>query len=221
MKETELAEKVVIWLQDYQWEVYQEVQIFSASEVADIVAVQNKIVWVIECKTSFSLAVIAQANKWKDYSHYSSIAVPQVRASTGSQFGNTVLRRFGVGKLELGLYERGIREITKPQLNRKAMADRFLCVLSEKHKTFAKAGNNEGLRFTPFQDTCSQIAREVAQNPGLTIKELLTRIRHHYASPESARSSLLHWANAGKIRGIEVRQEGKYIKFYPKEEEKR
>ena len=65
MKETVLAEKVIAWLEDYGWDVYQEVQIFPAGEVCDIVAVQNRIVWAIETKTTFCLAVIAQAEKWK------------------------------------------------------------------------------------------------------------------------------------------------------------
>lgn len=68
--ETDLAEKVVEWLQAQQWEVFQEVQLDSFGRIADIVAVSGPLLWVIECKTSQSFAVFEQAFQWKMYANY-------------------------------------------------------------------------------------------------------------------------------------------------------
>ena len=73
-KEADLAKVVVSWLNEQHWDVYQEVQIHGFGGVADIVAVQGPLVWVIECKTSLSLTVMEQASVWRV--HFRSVAVP-------------------------------------------------------------------------------------------------------------------------------------------------
>ena len=50
IKETEIAEIVIDWLEKQHWDVYQEVPVNSG--FADIFAVRNGLVWVIETKTS-------------------------------------------------------------------------------------------------------------------------------------------------------------------------
>ena len=61
--ERELAAPVVEWLSAQHFEVYQEVELHS--RVADIVAVDGKRVWVIECKRTMSLDLLDQANRWR------------------------------------------------------------------------------------------------------------------------------------------------------------
>lgn len=73
--EQALAQHVIDWLEAQHWDVYQEVPLHGGgSKTADIVAVRNGLVWVIECKTTLSLAVMAQASSWNV--HLRSIAVP-------------------------------------------------------------------------------------------------------------------------------------------------
>ncbi|HBD94493.1 MAG TPA: hypothetical protein DC057_10030, partial [Spirochaetia bacterium] len=73
IKETEIAEIVIDWLEKQHWDVYQEVPVNSG--FADIFAVRNGLVWVIETKTSLSFDVMEQA--FRREVHYRSVAVPK------------------------------------------------------------------------------------------------------------------------------------------------
>lgn len=207
--EIEVAARVVQWLQDHDWEVYQEVQINSYGAVADIVATFNNLTWVIEVKTGLNIAVIAQAVHWTRYAHYVSVAIPSGHYHS---FFDDILKWKGIG-LILNLWES-----IRPRLNRKAYSDKLRRSLCNEHKTFAPAGNADGRRFTPYQNTCLQVAREVVAMPGITVKELIGRIDHHYGSISTARSCILRWAEAGYIKGVRVERDGSFIRFYPVQE---
>ena len=77
MKEQELASYIVSYLENENWEIFQEVQFRSYGNIADIVAVKDNKLWIIESKTTLSFKVLEQARRWK--CHYRSIAVPSVR----------------------------------------------------------------------------------------------------------------------------------------------
>lgn len=225
MKETDLAKSVVDWMRFNKWEVYQEVQQSAYSAIADIVAVRNDQVWIIECKTSLSFDVVAQANHWRfyQYAHYISIAVPMCRRSKGRCLAFDVLRHYGIGLLEVSKYsgdniENTVWENIKPQLTENPSSIKFIknC-LHEKHKTYAAAGNAEGKRLTPYTLTCDNVVEELKKQPGLTSREIVERIQHHYGSDTSARGNLLQNAKAGNIRGVTVKQDGRVYRFYLKE----
>lgn len=79
--------------------------------------------------------------------------------------------------------------------------------LKPEHKTHAKAGAiGAGGRWTPFRDTCEQLARLVREQPGLTVKQAVDQIKHHYSTPSTARSSLTAWIADGKVPGVEMRR---------------
>lgn len=216
MKETELAKKVVNWLRDYKWDVYQEVEIYTTGCIADIVAVQNGLNWIIECKTTMSLSLIRQAYNWFGTANYVSVASPYpYKVGKDQIFVQRVLEQFGIGLLYTD-YRGGfdIKERVRPRLNRNVYP-KPNTYLKEEHKVWAEAGNAEGKRYTPFQDTCGQILREVKQSSGgLTIKELIGKIKHHYATPESAKVSLLHWGQKGLIKGVMVKRDKNNLRFY-------
>lgn len=217
--ETALAGAVVKWLMDQKWDVYQEVQMHTYGPVADIVAIQGNIVWIVECKNSMSLAVMEQAYRWRSYANFISIAVPQRKNSRGSFLTEQILRKFGIGYLmrhkETNYHHDDITEMIEPTLNRKAMTKDIMNILTEKHKTFALAGNSEGKRWTPFQQTCSNILREVTKCPGITLKELISKITTHYGSTATARICIAKWADEGAINGVCVKRNGRLIKLYP------
>lgn len=216
-KETELAKRVVNYLQDLKWDVYQEVQLFQYGNIADIVAIQNKIVWVIECKLSFSLNLIAQATTHKTFANYISIAIPEVykRQYKSRNIKQEILSYYGLGCLIVNPlsanYYFGVSEDCKPKFNRKASTKYYLDCLCEKHKTWAKAGNAEGLRYTPFQDTVKQFKNYINKNPGCSLKEAIESINHHYHSDSTAKGNILQWIHKGIIKGIKLNLEkGKY-----------
>lgn len=213
-KEELLAEKVVAYLQDLHWDVYQEVKPKGFGEVADIVAVQSNRVWIIEVKMSFSLAVIAQAYNWRNFAHWVSIAVPSPKRY--KSFGYKVLKHYGIGLIRVSDYTGSLAEdIIKPRLLRKALSKKILGSLCEEQKTYAKAGNNRSEFYSPFKRTCNEVARAVHANPGINMKSLIEKIDHHYASVSSAKTSLRYWTDAGKIQGVRAERDGRIIKFYP------
>ena len=213
MTEQDLAGRVVAYLQDLQWEVYQEVQIITQSTIADIVAVQGPQVWVVECKTTFGFKVCGQAFDWKGAANRVSVAVPYRR---WSRFEEKVLRFAGIGALtvpELGMGE--VREALAPELVRKPpLRDRLIGRLTEAQKTFAPAGNAEGRRWTPFQQTCLDLARHVAHNPGCLLKDAVDSIQTHYASVSTARSCLRIWIDEGKVRGVRMEKDGRKLRLF-------
>ena len=223
MKETELAKSVIVWLKAQHWEVYQEVQPTSCARVADIVAVSGRLVWIIECKTSLSLALLEQSIEWRGYAHYISVAVPYPKRScAGHRVADMFLRQHGIGKIETGKYgwssSGGVDQDIPARLNRKLVRDikKDLC---EKHKTYAEAGNADGRRWTPFKNTVNELNAVVRDNPGICLKDAIDKTRHHYASDSGARASIsqyLQTPNQTIIPGVMCKKEGRFLRLYPK-----
>lgn len=192
--ETELARHIVAFLTEHGWEVYAEVQLVDRGGVADIVATQGRLVWIIECKTSFGLAVIEQAARWRGRANFISVAVPGSR----SGFGTEVLRAFGIGMLTVG-YE-GAQEWLAPRLNRRAATERLRKALVPEQKTYVEPGTNSGRRWSPWARTRDAVETYVATHPGVTMKEMLQKVETHYGSTSTARSCLYAWIRAGKFK---------------------
>lgn len=77
--------------------------------------------------------------------------------------------------------------------------------LSPLHAEYAEAGNSESRYLSAFRVTCTNLLEAVRSSPGITMKEAVSRISHHYASARGAQSSLLSWVIAGKVPGVEAR----------------
>jgi len=212
--EAELAAVVVAWLRDLRWEVYQEVEAYG--HVADIVAVQGALLWVIETKTSLSLRVMEQAFMWRQRAHYASVAIP--RARRASSYAMRCLNRDGIGALEVRAPDgytpelSRVSEVGHAALNRRP-AGKLRDKLYEQQKTYAAAGS-QGARWTPFIGTCEELRRFVAEHPGATLKESIASIKTHYRTPSTARSSLARWIQAGVVQGVRCELEGKALRLY-------
>ena len=219
-KEADLAALVVQYLDEEGWEVYQEVEPRRWGSTADIVAVQGHIVWVIECKLSMSMDLLGQAMEWKGYAHRVSVAVPAPKNNRHNTKRDVFIHRvcldYGIGWFEVedNGYSHGVRERVRAGFNRRLVDSRIKDSLTEKHKTYAKAGNAERRRWTPFMHTCDQVSSLVRQRPGITLKEIVDAVDHHYASDSGARSSLAHWIQNGKVKGVESRRDGRHLRFY-------
>jgi len=218
IREVDLARKVIEWLIDQKWEVYQEVQVFSGGAIADIVARQGKLIWIVETKMTLSLSVLGQAHEWLHLANWVSVAVPAMKRFG---FAQTVLKTYGVGLLKVGQYDcdwrSSVEEIIRPVLRRN-IGTHVLDSLTEQHKTYAEAGNSEGRRWSPFKETCLQIYRYVQVNEGCFLKDVLNNVKHHYASTATARSCIPKWAEAGEIERIRVEKEKGQWRFYTNEE---
>lgn len=195
--EQNLAERVVRWLINDDWDVYQEVRPNPQNSWAiDIVAVKCSVSWAVECKTSFSLEVIAQAIDDVSVAGQVSVAVPGcsnkkrgfAHTSSGRRLAKKILREHGIGLIEI--FPTTIRETLKPSsvLNMKEL---LTSVIKPEHKTHAKAGSNHGGQFTPFRQTSNAITNYIKDHPeGVTIDSLSKNIKHHYTSRASFKFSI-------------------------------
>lgn len=213
--EEQIAEQIVGWLSESGWTVYQEVQRYPHGAIADIVAIQGKLLWIIETKTVLGVDVMEQAFNWLHHAHLVSVGVPKAyRGSTA--FKQRVLRLLGVGCLTVSNPWDGwvVTEEVKPQFMRRLIPG-FREVLRPEHQTWAKAGNNRSERYSPFKATCRAVADYVLANPGVSLKELVENIPTHYHTTATARSCLKIWIESGNVKGVQMKREGRLIKLYP------
>jgi hypothetical protein len=223
--EADLAKKIITYLQGFQWEVFQEVTCYGG--VADIVARQHGIVWIIETKTSLTWELLEQAHDRLHTAHYVSVGVPCL-PKAGRHFASRVLRESGIGLITLGHSRHHIEvdgedicEPIAPRLSRH-VSTRVMIQwmkdlrekLCDKHNEYGVAGAAGSSRWTPFKKTCEEIRRYAARHPGCTMKELVDGIEHHYSSKSSARSVLPKWIQAGKVPGVRVEYEGGKFHVY-------
>ena len=216
MTEADLARQVIKWLEEHRYDVYQEVQIKRYDRRADIVAVMDRRVWVIETKTTLSLSVIEQATAWAKMAHWVSVAVPVAKKSyTKRAFAQRVMSKFGVGYFsydEAHSGEFACRDYRGP-LHRKILPG--IMEMIDEHGEDLKgdsvaAGSNEGGYWTPFRHTCRALTSYVAQHQGCLMKEAIDGITHHYASAGSARGALAKYIKDGIVEGLVLKiEEGK------------
>lgn len=219
--EADLAVPVVEWLTEQGWDVYQEVQT-ATGPIADIVATQGQLVWVVECKKAFGLAVLEQAEHWLPYAHYVSVAYPHVPSPRRGTLPLRVADWLGIGTLgvqKFGDFGGALSDFcfeSRPPLLRREPPCLYLLrrQLNEAQRAYAPAGNAEGRFWSPFRATCDAVRAYVQQHPGAAMKEVVDSVRHHYRTDSTARSCLVKWAEEGKIRGVRLEREGRSVRLY-------
>jgi hypothetical protein len=205
LAEVDLAAFVVKHLQNEGWEIYQEVQIKSFGAIADIVAIKGDDVMVVEAKTSFSLAVLGQANHWQTVAHYAAIAVPRAQNNSKARnFGRKIAWKFGIGVFAVSPVRGQVTTMVAPKRNVGADTKKILSVLTEQHKTFAKAGSKEGKHLTLFKMTAQRLTEYVKEHPGVHLRDAVKNIKHHYKNDYNASRSL----------GVQMRQHNKIDTLY-------
>lgn len=192
--EADVAEILVDYLESKDWDVYQEVQFNNYGGVADIVAVKNDELWIIEVKMSLTFSVMAQAESWQ--SHYRSIAIPrtQQRETKGRRLAYRVCRNFlQIGVIEIAPASSDIFVLVAPtkQDVSERLIKRKLAVLSPLHKEYAKAGSAGSQHLTPFKHTMLQVKEFIQENPGCTMNDIISSVGiGHYSSEQSAKNTL-------------------------------
>jgi len=226
ISEQQVGEVIVAWLEALGADVYQEVE--CSGGVADVVARVSAELWIVEVKTSFSLALLFQAMERRREAHRVFIAAPY---SKNMRDVAAICEELGIGVLEMKLGESewvGTRysEYAQPRVTTRVESRRWnrrpvrlAAGLQPQHKTHAQAGAiGAGGRWTPFRDTCEQLAHAVRREPGITLKAAIDGIKHHYRSASSAKSSMAKWIEGGKVPGVELRKSpAGIIQLYPKE----
>lgn len=210
-KETELASKVVDWLNDQGWEVWQEVRFHTYCAIHDIIAIKDNITWCIECKLSFNLKVIEQA--YRSNTIFKSIAVP-----TTNSFGQMICNRLGIGILVVGkntdsVYNRSGKIFRENYRYSKDIVKK----LKDIPKSFARAGSKGGY-WTPYKETIRSIRAYILTHEGCTLKEIMHELKHHYASDATARICIRKSLEEYEIDWCKVVKDGKVFRYYIKKE---
>jgi len=201
--EAELALAVVSWLEEHDWEVFKEVVIPGG--IADIVAKQDNIIWIVETKKTVSMKVFEQAHSRLHYAHYISVAVPErdnypLFPEMASWYCNyfgigviTVSKPFKVAgrKIPPHVIERIKPRVSriksaKPHLVKIRKVRDFLCDLHKEQE----AGSVTSYVVTPYKKTIIGVKEFLRHNGPATMKTIIEKVHHHYKSPASARSSL-------------------------------
>jgi len=240
--ETDLGKRVIEWLEKErpEWKVYQELSSFGYnSKVADIVCIKNDLVWVIELKTSLSLAVIRQAYDWDV--DYRSIAVPDtisgLRNENREWWYSYLGRTMDIGTIIVGksrVYTRYCGDYGRDwprhevtfDIDQTTMGGRYLSVKqrfielakSGLTKGFGEAGSKHGNHWTPYKQSMLEIREYITSNPGCTVNDIFTALgKLHYSSKESMKGCI-----PGRLRFIEtwcrVDTDSRPYKFYIKEQ---
>lgn len=205
--ETAVAKPVISFLEELQWDVYQEVLCGSGGARADIVALQGPLIWVVEVKTTLTFDVVDQAHNWLDHAHYVSIAVPWAR--TRRNMPQRVCRQFGIGMLEVGhqrsdgVYTRVPAKLGRTRVHRR-YADLLRASCRPECKTWGEAGNARSEFYSPFKGTCRAIVEYLTKHGPSPVKDVVKGIEHHYASEASARGCIPRWVADKKVPGVEL-----------------
>ena len=203
--EAQLAEAVVSYLEDWQWEVYQEVSPHGGAR-CDIVATRGKIQWAIECKLSLGFPVLEQAFNWKRYCHYVSVAVPR---NSSSSFGDMICDRFNIGILSVdpqyvinpSRHWPTVHERKAPKLFRQALG----LPLVEEQKHWAKAGSQSGCGYyTPFKKTVLNMINAVSKEAGIEYVDLIKKSEHHYSNDSTAKNCLRKFIGTSVIPELKL-----------------
>jgi hypothetical protein len=226
--ERDLAGAVVRKLEEERWTCYGEVAPYGGrGPRADIAAVlDGRLLHMVECKLTLSVAVVRQALRWTGRAHFVSVAVPRRGELTPDQaFLADILRTNGIGLIGVSMDAYGkigsaaTMKMVRPRLHRSAhrTAEVIISKLRPEMRADTAGGTaGETDFFTPFKMTMRELVKMVKKNPGIPMREAIRRIDHHYSSDQSARASLKTWLDGS--RDIDMRQIGRDLCLWPKGE---
>jgi len=222
MKETDLAKHVVKYLRQNGWTVYQEVVMGYGGNRADIVAVKDNVVWVIEAKVNFGFAVLAQAERWLAWTNCVSVAVPRVSYSEGRTLGRRIAKDLGIGVIDVDtlLAQESmncVQERVEPQ-HRLGYTEKLLKCCTAAHEDFCPAGTPKGGYVTCYKLYCEMVLEYLKKEPGQTPKQIVAAIGHgHYCSDISAQVAIAQRAQWGQIAGVRADKSTRPMKLYSTE----
>lgn len=218
--EAELAAVVTAWLDQMGYETYAEVaEGRGAGRRADIVAVRGPITMIVETKTTLSLSLLEQCARWLGAANYVIACCPFTRNSwAASDYAR--LRGFGLW-LVSGVYGEDVSsarvdEVRAPRLWRHIHAP-VRRLLRPEHRRHAPSGSAGGGYYTPFRATCDRLRELVRRHPGVTLKDAMNQIEHHYVSIQSARSCLPGRIREGLVPGVVIKEDGRRLLLFPEE----
>lgn len=234
--EAELANQVIEWLIKEGWTVHQEVMVSASGRTIDIVAEKDKKLWAIECKNTFTEAVLDQCYMHRNYVHYVSCAVsgyqhrPYRRSPSKKETSfvkNHFLQCFGIGLIRVNKDYNGKPQIHKeiePEYQRlfkkNTDAKTFIKNISKIKNKFhdlhqtATAGA-EGGQVTDYKITMYKVREYLVDKPATDPLDVAKNIKHHYRTANSLKQGILRGIENGWLPGLTKETVGRktFIKF--------
>jgi len=207
--EVDVARAAIAAIKADGWEIYQEVPYHGRT--CDIVAVRDGNIWAIEAKRALNLKVVDQAMNHRLYAHYIGVCVP--RPARDPTFALDVMAHYGIGVVMVDGPET-VATVIQPEFADNPM-NALRDALREGHKTFAEAGTNSGRSLTPFRQTALQVRALVFRSPGLTVRQVVRGVDHHYRSNTAAARGIVTHCKTGIIGGVRLRVINGTIRLYP------
>ncbi len=208
MKESELAEYIITYLEKQGYECYKEVSMKGKGGNArsDCYFVKGDETIAVETKMSMTMTVIQQADRWKSHAKKVYVCVPTVtkKGWKARKFALKICDALGIGVFEYGV--KGIKESKTAKLNNKAK----LPPLYEEQKD-SVAGNDSGQFFTSFKNTVNKLNEYMSDKKESSMSDVIKNIKHHYKSENSAKSSLKKMIEQKVIDGYKIDKRGKSI----------
>jgi hypothetical protein len=195
IKETDLFIPIKTHFIDRDNEVYSEV--LAGGGRADIVARQGNYITVIEMKTTLSLDLLEQANRWLRSAHYVYIAVPRTKDGSINRYAKKCCLQDGIGILQVDFRRKNkwgepaeVIEVVKPKLlvkgkNHKKVVTAWDKRLTEAHKDTLPGGSAGGGYITPYKTTIEAVKRCLRfRKNGVSLNELVQLVQTHYSNPK-------------------------------------
>jgi hypothetical protein len=212
MKESELAEKIIEYLEKKGYTSYKEVSMRgkggnARSDCYFTKEVNGKTETIaVETKMSMTLKVIEQADTWKSHANQVYVCVPTVgrKGWKGRKFSIKMCKALGIGVFEYGV--KGIKESNIGLVNESAK----MPPLYEEQKN-SVAGNDSGQFFTSFKNTVNELNKFMEDKDEFVFTDLIKEIKHHYKTENSAKSSLKKMIDRKVIDGYQITKKDKLI----------
>ncbi len=211
--EAELAKFLIDALILEGWDCYPEValgkllgqnlkdnagsRLIFGEPIADVVAIKDGLVMIVECKKSFSLEVIEQALEWSKISPLYAIAIPFAAFNNRSVVKTHLREYYGLGIFGISATHAQWR--FKPKLKKENLkyCDEIKSILKPT-MMLSTAGAAHTWRSTPYQDTMFEIRCYLAMHGPTRLKDLYDFLEgkengkcvHHYSSRASMVSSI-------------------------------
>jgi len=186
------------YLQFLGWKTRRE--LVTPRALPDMVAIKDDQIWILEGKRTLSLDLLSQLFSWQGFAHRISGIVPQVHSNwhqkRGRSFARSLLREKGIGcfTVDIGGTPPSIYELIEPRVDPRPVQKGF--ILRHLENEYKRPGQID------LENTEELLLEYVTQHPGVTLREALRDVSHHYSSFKSACSNLLKRLEQGKIAGL-------------------
>lgn len=218
--ESDLAEKIINYLENDGWISYKEVCISkgggSRSDSYFVKKDMNgkiKETLSVETKLSLTLKVIEQAENWLKYANrcYICIPTPKREARSSYWFGIKVCKKFNIGVFEVNMSTGNIRELYSPTINNNT----DIPPLYEQQRA-SVAGNDRGEYVTAFKITVMNIDEYMKDKDSHELRKVLSDIEHHYSNVSSGTAAIKKLIKKNVIKSYEIKKVNTKIFIFKK-----